>query len=63
MKEKYQKTIKLRDVTWEATKAVVDFMYTEEITLTEENISDILHAASLLQVVGEILCKQLYILK
>ena len=61
MKEKYEKTVKFRDVTWEAMKALVDFMYTEEITLTEENVSDILHAASMLQVVGEILFIELLI--
>ena len=61
MKEKHEKTVKFRDVTWEAMKALVDFTYTEEITLTEENVSDILHAASMLQVVGEILFTELHI--
>ena len=54
MKEKYEKTINFEDVTQEAIEALVAFMYTEEITLTEENVSDILHAASMLRVVGKI---------
>ena len=53
MKEKYEKTVNFENITQKAMEALVLFMYTEEITLTEENVSDILHAASMLQVVGE----------
>ena len=56
MKEKYEKTVDFQDITSEAMEILVDFMYTKEITLTEENVSDVLQAASMLQVVGEIDC-------
>ena len=53
MKEKYEKIVHCKDVSEDAMETLVNFMYTEEITLTEENVSDILHAASMLRVVGK----------
>jgi len=52
MKEKFDKTITLKSITPDAMKALLEFLYTETIVLTEENISDMLHAASILQIEG-----------
>ena len=52
MKEKYDKTVTFKDITADAMNAILDFLYTETIVLTEENVSDILHAASIMQIPG-----------
>ena len=52
MKEKYDETVTFKGITAEAMNAILDFLYTETIVLTEENISDILHAASIMQIPG-----------
>ena len=52
MKEKYEKSVTLKDVTPEAVTALLDFLYTAEIALTEESISDLLYAASIMQIQG-----------
>ena len=50
MKEKYDKVIKIEDVTAEAMKEILKAMYDGEIDFTEDNLAEILHAASLMQV-------------
>ena len=52
MKEKYDKTVTFHEITSDAVNAILDFLYTETIVLTEENVSDILHASSILQIPG-----------
>ena len=50
MKEKYDKVIKIEDVTAKAMKEILKAMYDGEIDFTEDNLAEILHAASLMQV-------------
>ena len=52
MKEKYDKTVTFKDITTDAMEALLEFIYTEKIVLNEENVSDILHAASIMQIQG-----------
>ena len=53
MEEKNNKTVPLKDITSDAMNALLNFLYTETIVLTEENISDMLYAASLMQIEGK----------
>ncbi|XP_078492595.1 kelch-like protein 12 isoform X1 [Ciona intestinalis] len=50
MKEKFEKEIKIKEVTKFAMKQVIAFIYTNKVLLSEENIDEVLHAASLMQV-------------
>ena len=52
MKEKYEKTVTFKNITPDAMNALLEFLYTETMVLTEENVADILHAASIMQVQG-----------
>jgi len=54
MKEKYEKTVPFKGITPETMKALLEFLYTETIVLTEENVSDMLYAASIMQVEGNL---------
>ena len=54
MKEKYDKTVTFEDITAEAMGAILDFLYSETIVLTEENVSEMLHAASIMQIEGNV---------
>jgi len=49
MKEKYNKTITIQGVTVKAMKEVLNYIYTGTFELSEESLSDILHAAALMQ--------------
>ena len=53
MKEKFDKTVTFKDITSGAMNALLDFLYTERIVMTEENVSDMLHAASIMQIEGK----------
>ena len=53
MKEKFDKTVTFQDITSDAMNAILDFLYTETIVLTEENVSDMLQAASIMQIEGK----------
>ena len=50
MKEKHSKAIKIEDVTAEAMKEILKALYDGEVVFTDDNLVDILHAASLLQI-------------
>ncbi|XP_078490546.1 kelch-like protein 2 [Ciona intestinalis] len=50
MKEKFEKEIRIKEVTKIAMKQVINFIYTNKVLLSEENIDEVLHAASLMQV-------------
>uniref|UniRef100_H2XXQ3 BTB domain-containing protein n=3 Tax=Ciona intestinalis TaxID=7719 RepID=H2XXQ3_CIOIN len=50
MKEKFEKEIRIKEVTKVAMKQVIAFIYTNKVLLSEENIDEVLHAASLMQV-------------
>ena len=41
-------------VRWSAMALVLDFIYTDVITLTDENVGEVLQAASLLRLLGEV---------
>jgi len=49
MKEKSSKEIHIKSITSEAMKEILKSIYTQKISFSEENISDIVHAASLMQ--------------
>ena len=49
MKEKYSKEIPIKAVTATAMNEILKLIYTLEISFSKENISDILHGASLMQ--------------
>ena len=53
MKEQYFKDVKLSGVTPSALEEVLNYMYTEKITLSEENVCDVLQAASLMLLTGK----------
>ena len=50
MKEKYEGIVELKEVSLEAVKTLLDFLYTETIVLSQDSVFDILHAASLMQI-------------
>ncbi|XP_078492563.1 kelch-like protein 12 isoform X2 [Ciona intestinalis] len=50
MKEKFEKEIKIKEVAKIAMEQVITFIYTNKVLLSEENIDEVLHAASLMQV-------------
>ncbi|XP_078492391.1 kelch-like protein 12 [Ciona intestinalis] len=50
MKEKFEKEIRIKEVTKIAMEQVIAFIYTNKVLLSEENIDEVLHAASLMQV-------------
>ena len=49
MKEKYSKKVPIKTVTATAMSEILASIYIQEISLSKENISDILHGASLMQ--------------
>ena len=49
MKEKYSKKVTIKTVTATAMSEILKSIYTQEISFSKENISDILHGASLMQ--------------
>jgi len=53
MKEQYFKDIKISGVTPSALEEVLNYMYTEKITLSEESVCDVLQAASLMLLTGK----------
>jgi len=55
MKEQYNKDVKLSGLTPNALEEVLNFMYTEKITLSEANVADVLQAASLMLLTGKVL--------
>ena len=50
MIEKEKEQIEIKDISTEGLDAVLKFIYTNTINITRNNIHDILHAATLLQV-------------
>ncbi|XP_078482429.1 kelch-like protein 12 [Ciona intestinalis] len=50
MKEEFERVIKIKEVTKVAMEQVITFIYTNKVLLSEENIDEVLHAASLMQV-------------
>jgi len=52
MKEKYDRTVTFKDITSDAMSALLEFLYTERIVLTEDNVASILQAASIMQIQG-----------
>ena len=50
MKEKFENTIKIVGVTAEAMENILEFLYTNNINLGEENIRETLEAAHLMQI-------------
>ena len=50
MKEKSEGVVKLKEISLEAVKTLLDFLYTETIVLSQDSVSDVLHAASLMQI-------------
>ena len=53
MKEQYNKDVLLSGVTPNALEEVLNYMYTEKITLSEANVADVLQAASLMLLTGK----------
>ena len=49
MKEKYSKEVPIKTVTSAAMSEILNSIYTQEISFSKDNISDILHGASLMQ--------------
>ena len=49
MREQYQGTVELDNLDGESVKALVQFMYTKTITVSEENVFDLLTSAHYLQ--------------
>ena len=50
MRERDQETIELKDISADGLESVLKFIYTNSITISTKNISDIIHSATLLQV-------------
>ena len=50
MKEKQEKIVTFNDISPDAFQAVIDFIYTGDVTITEDNVSSLLHVTSLMQV-------------
>ena len=50
MKEQYEGVVTLKDLNDEAVKVLIDYMYTGNITLNQENVLNILAAADYLQI-------------
>ena len=59
MLERTQGIVRLHDVDLNAVRQLIDYTYTGEITITEENVQVLLPASSLLQIhsVREACCK------
>jgi len=53
MREQYFKDVKISGVTPSALEDVLNYMYTEQITLSEENVWGVLQAASLMLLTGK----------
>uniref|UniRef100_A0A1B0FFV1 BTB domain-containing protein n=1 Tax=Glossina morsitans morsitans TaxID=37546 RepID=A0A1B0FFV1_GLOMM len=51
MKERKEGTVKLQDVDVVAVKALVDYIYSGIVTLTEENVEAVLSASDIFQIV------------
>uniref|UniRef100_A0A1A9VL35 Kelch-like protein diablo n=1 Tax=Glossina austeni TaxID=7395 RepID=A0A1A9VL35_GLOAU len=51
MKERKEGTVKLQDVNVFAVKALVDYIYSGIITLTEENVEEVLSVSEIFQIV------------
>lgn len=49
-KEVRESSVRLEDISVSATKAIIDFCYTSEIVLNDDNVQEIIWAASRLQV-------------
>lgn len=58
MKESEQEVIEMKDLNPEILSSLIDFTYTGEVTVTVENVQEVLSAASLLQIkqVQDICC-------
>ncbi|XP_078492594.1 kelch-like protein 24 isoform X2 [Ciona intestinalis] len=50
MKEEFEKVIEIKEVTKFAMEKVITFIYTNKFLFSEENINEVLYAASLMQV-------------
>ena len=50
MKEKYERDIGIEGVTASAMDLILNFLYTTTVDLVEENVKEVLDAASLLQI-------------
>jgi len=48
MKEKFDKTVTLKGITVDTLNTLLDFLYTQKIAVDEENVSDLLYAASIM---------------
>ena len=53
MKEKYHDAVQISGFNGKAVKALIDFMYSGEVTIKNENVMDLLAASNYLQV-GEV---------
>uniref|UniRef100_A0A1B0G1F7 BTB domain-containing protein n=1 Tax=Glossina morsitans morsitans TaxID=37546 RepID=A0A1B0G1F7_GLOMM len=51
MKERKEGTVKLQDVDVVAVKALIDYIYSGIITLTEENVGEVLSVSDIFQIV------------
>ena len=52
MKEKYQKVVKIRGIKEDAMEEILEFVYCGKIQLNDNNVSNVLEAASIMQVLG-----------
>ena len=50
VKEKQKKLVTFNDISPDAFQLVIDFIYTGDVTITEDNVSSLLHVTSLMQV-------------
>ena len=53
MREKYEKKIKIEGTTSTTMTQVLDFVYSSQIALTDENVLQLLDAFSLMQIKGK----------
>ena len=52
MKEQYTNNIPLEGITEQAFSSVLKFIYTGKITLSVEDIAEVLHVADMMQIHG-----------
>ena len=54
MREENEKTVVIKGITPSAMTLILDYIYTDIITLTDDNVGEVLQAASLLTILGRI---------
>jgi len=61
MNETNDRIVDIHDIQGETMGLIIDYIYTKEIQLTDENIYDVLPAANQLQVLDLVECSENYL--